>query len=176
MMKGKTGPLALCMIQPEPLPGSYRNMGMKIDEIIDLALREAGMVAENGFDGFILQNMNDMPVKQTAPPEAVAGMTAIAARLRAAFPELVMGVLVNWDGRGRPVGGRGGRRGFCTCRAPVYRCGGDKRGPAGRTMLRNSAAAQTPGQQNSGVCRRLRGARRPARRQTHRGRRMGIGA
>ena len=56
------------------------------------------MVAENGFDGFILQNMNDMPVKQTAPPEAVAGMTAIAARLRAAFPELVMGVLVNWDG------------------------------------------------------------------------------
>ena len=32
MMKGKTGPLALCMIQPEPLPGSYRNMGMKIDE------------------------------------------------------------------------------------------------------------------------------------------------
>ena len=25
-------------------------------------------------------------------------MTAIAARLRAAFPELVMGVLVNWDG------------------------------------------------------------------------------
>ena len=98
MMKGKTGPLALCMIQPEPLPGSYRNMGMKIDEIIDLALREAVMVAENGFDGFILQNMNDMPVKQTAPPEAVAGMTAIAARLRAAFPELVMGVLVNWDG------------------------------------------------------------------------------
>ena len=85
MMKGKTGPLALCMIQPEPLPGSYRNMGMKIDEIIDLALREAGMVAENGFDGFILQNMNDMPVKQTAPPEAVAGMTAIAAGLRAAF-------------------------------------------------------------------------------------------
>lgn len=98
MMRGKTYPIALGMIQPEPLPGSYRNTGMGIREITDRALREAEMVAENGFDGYILQNMNDMPVKQIAPPEAVAYMSVLGYELRRSFPELIMGVLVNWDG------------------------------------------------------------------------------
>ena len=91
-------PLALSMIQPPPLPGSYRNRGERIQDIVTQALREAEMIAENGFDGFILQNMNDMPVKQHAPMEAVAYLTAIGAELRRVFPELVLGVLVNWDG------------------------------------------------------------------------------
>lgn len=98
MLRGKKYPVALCMIQPEPLPGSYRNTGMGIREITDRVLREAEMVAENGFDGYILQNMNDMPVKQIAPPEAIAYLSVIGQELRRSFPELIMGVLVNWDG------------------------------------------------------------------------------
>lgn len=98
MMRGKPYPIALCMIQPEPLPGSYRNTGMGIREITDRALHEAEMVAENGFDGYILQNMNDMPIKQIAPPEAIAYMSTIGCELKARFPALVMGVLLNWDG------------------------------------------------------------------------------
>ena len=98
MLRGKKYPVALCMIQPEPLPGSYRNTGMGIREITDRVLREAEMVAENGFDGYILQNMNDMPVKQIAPPEAIAYLSVIGQELRRGFPELIMGVLVNWDG------------------------------------------------------------------------------
>ena len=86
------------MIQPEPLPGSYRHRDMKIDEIVDRALRETEMVANNGFDGIIVQNMNDMPVKQIANPEAIAYMTRIAHEIRVRFPELVMGILMNWDG------------------------------------------------------------------------------
>ncbi|RGZ00896.1 BtpA/SgcQ family protein [Clostridium sp. AM58-1XD] len=91
-------PMVLSMIQPEPLPGSYRHESMKIGEIADLVLREADMVVKNGFDGFILQNMNDMPVKQTAPVEAVAYMTVIGERLKREFPEAILGILVNWDG------------------------------------------------------------------------------
>lgn len=98
-MLGKANiPIALSMIQPEPLPGSYRHNGSRIERIIDAALKEAEMIAANGFDGFILQNMNDMPMKQIADVEAVAYMTAIAVKLKEAFPQLVMGVLLNWDG------------------------------------------------------------------------------
>ena len=86
------------MIQPAPLPGSYRNQGQKIDEIVERALRETQMVADHHFDGIILQNMNDMPIKQQSAPEAIAYMTRIAATLKQKFPELIMGILMNWDG------------------------------------------------------------------------------
>lgn len=91
-------PLALCMIQPEPFPGSYRHQSMSLKEISDKALKEAEMVLDNGFDGFILQNMNDMPVKQTAPVEAVAYMSVVGERIKREFPQAVLGILVNWDG------------------------------------------------------------------------------
>lgn len=90
--------LIFSMIQPDPLPGSYRHRDMKIAEIVDRALRETEMVARNGFDGIIVQNMNDMPVKQIANPEAIAYMTRIAYEIRVRFPELAMGILMNWDG------------------------------------------------------------------------------
>ena len=98
MMNKDKFPLALSMIQPSPLPGSYRNRGEKIASILNSALKEAEMIAENGFDGFILQNMNDMPIKQRSNMETVAYMTRIGTELRRNFPELVMGVLINWDG------------------------------------------------------------------------------
>lgn len=95
---GRMEKIVLSMIQPEPLPGSYRHKGMGIGEIVDLALKETEMVADNHFDGIIVQNMNDMPVKQEADPEAIAYMTRIACEIRKRFPELLMGILMNWDG------------------------------------------------------------------------------
>lgn len=95
---GRTEKVVLSMIQPEPLPGSYRHRDMGIGEIVDRALRETEMVAGNHFDGIIIQNMNDMPVKQKASPEAIAYMTRIACEIRNRFPELIMGILMNWDG------------------------------------------------------------------------------
>ncbi len=95
---GHTEKIVLSMIQPEPLPGSYRHTTMGIQEITDRALRETEMVAENHFDGIIVQNMNDMPIKQESSPEAIAYMTRIAYEIKKRFPELIMGVLMNWDG------------------------------------------------------------------------------
>ncbi|MDO5145437.1 MAG: BtpA/SgcQ family protein [Eubacteriales bacterium] len=90
--------MVLSMIQPEPLPGSYRHRDMSVDKIVDMALRETEMVAENHFDGIIVQNMNDMPIRQISRPEAIAYMTRISYEIKKRFPELVMGILVNWDG------------------------------------------------------------------------------
>lgn len=89
---------AFAMIQPSPLPGSYRHVDKTIDTIVEEVLDEIKTVAENGFDGVILQNMNDMPVKQNASPEAIAYMTRISYEIRRTYPELMLGILVNWDG------------------------------------------------------------------------------
>ncbi len=88
----------LSMIQPDPLPGSYRHREKTIDKIVYSVLKETDMVAKNGFDGIVLQNMNDMPIKQESSPEAIAYMTRIGYEIKKAFPELVLGVLMNWDG------------------------------------------------------------------------------
>lgn len=88
----------LAMIQPSPLPGSYRHDKQVINEIVAEAIRETDMVVKNGFDGIILQNMNDMPVKQKAKPEVIAYMTRIGFEIKQKYPDLIIGVLVNWDG------------------------------------------------------------------------------
>ena len=91
-------PLVLAMIQPEPCPGSYLNHGMKIKEIIDKSLEEAKMLYECGFEGYIIQNRNDSPVKQFAQPQHIAYMTALAKALKDAYPSMIQGILINWDG------------------------------------------------------------------------------
>lgn len=88
----------LSMIQPDPLPGSYRHREQTIDQIVYKSLKETEMVLENGFDGVIVQNMNDMPIKQESVPEAIAYMTRIGYEIRKEFPTLTMGILMNWDG------------------------------------------------------------------------------
>ena len=86
---------AFAMIQPSALPGSYRHEDKTIDDIVAEVLEETQMIVDNGFDGVILQNMNDMPI---AAPEAIAYMTRIAYEIKHQYPQLILGVLVNWDG------------------------------------------------------------------------------
>ncbi|MEG0423144.1 MAG: BtpA/SgcQ family protein [Erysipelotrichaceae bacterium] len=86
------------MIQPSPLPGSYRHQNQNIEDIVKEVLLETKMISDNGFDGVILQNMNDMPIKQTAAPEAIAYMTRLGFEIKKNYPKLALGVLVNWDG------------------------------------------------------------------------------
>lgn len=90
--------MVLSMIQPDPLPGSYRHTNQPIDKIVTRVLEETEMVVRNNFDGIIIQNMNDMPIKQESNPEAIAYMTRIGCEIRKRFPGLVMGILMNWDG------------------------------------------------------------------------------
>lgn len=88
----------LAMLQPSSLPGTYKNKGEKIDLIIEKAINEAKMIEENKFDGLIIQNMNDMPIKQFSNFQTVAYMTQITSEIKRRFPNLLIGVLINWDG------------------------------------------------------------------------------
>ena len=58
MMCGKEFPVALAMIQPEPFPGSFRHDGMPFEEIVAVSLKEIEMIQDNGFDGYIIQNIH----------------------------------------------------------------------------------------------------------------------
>ncbi len=91
-------PLIMTMIQPPALPGSYRNKGEEIEEIVEKTLDEVEIVYRLGFDGIILQNMNDMPIHQISRPEAISYMTRLGIEIKRKYPELVMGILINWDG------------------------------------------------------------------------------
>ena len=98
MFDKKNFPLALVMIQPSAMPGSYLNAGESFEEITQGVLKEAEMIVQMGFDGFILQNMHDGPIAQQARPETIAYMTYLSAKLKDRYPDKVLGILVNWDG------------------------------------------------------------------------------
>ena len=98
MMLHNNFPVALCMLQPEPCPGSYRNTGMSFDEIMGLAVKEVEVMKRAGFDGYIIQKLNDAPVQQRANPETIAYMSVLSYELKRQFPEMIQGILINWDG------------------------------------------------------------------------------
>lgn len=90
--------VSISMIQTPPLPGSFQYSGQCFDEIIDYVLKEARILSDCGFDAVILQNMGDMPVKQQARPEVIAYFSIIAKAIKSNFSNLVLGLLINWDG------------------------------------------------------------------------------
>lgn len=66
-----------------PLPGSPKyNSSLKIENIVEFAMSEAKIYAENGFDGIILENYGDVPYyPDRVGPETVAIMTYIASEI-----------------------------------------------------------------------------------------------
>lgn len=98
MLDKKMYPLALVMIQPPAMPGSYLNNGQTFAEIEQYVINEADMITEQGFDGFILQNMHDGPIAQHAREESIAFMTYLATRIKDKYPQKVLGIMLNWDG------------------------------------------------------------------------------
>ena len=91
-------PLALVMIQPPAMPGSYLNTGKTFKEIENYVMNEAKMIVEQGYNGFILQNMHDGPIAQNARPESIAFMTYLSTRIKDAYPDKILGIMLNWDG------------------------------------------------------------------------------
>lgn len=90
--------VSISMIQTPPLPGSFQHSGQCLNEIIDYVLQQAQILSDCGFDAIILQNMGDMPVKQQTRPEVIAYFSIIAKEIKSNFSDLVLGILINWDG------------------------------------------------------------------------------
>lgn len=70
------------MVHIRALPGTPGSH-LSVDQIVELAMAEARVLGEAGFDGIIVENMHDRPyVHGTKPPEIVAAMTRSCLAVR----------------------------------------------------------------------------------------------
>ena len=73
------------MVQLDALATSAPYRGEGLASVLDAALAEARVLAENGVDALMAQNLGDIPVALKATREQVAWMTRIASDIRATF-------------------------------------------------------------------------------------------
>lgn len=88
----------LAMLQPPPLPGTYLHNGESFESICKKVLDEAELIFSLDYDGVILQNMHDGPIKQQSDISTIAFMSTIATLVKQKYPNKILGILVNWDG------------------------------------------------------------------------------
>lgn len=86
------------MVHLRPLPGSprYADSGAgDLSAVIDAALADAQTWRESGANGLMVENFGDVPFyKGDVPRQTVAAMTAVAAEIRRAVPEMPLGINV----------------------------------------------------------------------------------
>jgi membrane complex biogenesis BtpA family protein len=73
------------MVQLGALPGGSRYKGARIEDILAPALGEANILAENGVDALMVQNLGDVPTAMSATKVQVAWMTRVTAEVRRLF-------------------------------------------------------------------------------------------
>src|ERR1700736_5962460 len=73
------------MVQLPALAGGACYRGGAIDEVLDVALSEAGILSDNGVDVLMIQNLGDIPVAAHATPAQIAWMTRVTAEVRQKF-------------------------------------------------------------------------------------------
>ncbi len=87
-------PLLLGVLHLAALPGAP-SPSPGLEDVETRALADARALAEGGVDGLILENFGDAPFSAGAvEPYIVAAMTRIALAVRAAVPDLLLGVNV----------------------------------------------------------------------------------
>jgi membrane complex biogenesis BtpA family protein len=80
------------MVHLSALPGSVR-YEQSLDVTIERALREAGRWVSAGADAIMVENFFDAPFAlETVPPITVACLTRCASALRAAYPDIPLGI------------------------------------------------------------------------------------
>ncbi len=82
------------MLHLAALPGAPL-YGGSIASIRDAMMRDAQLLAEGGVDGLMIENFGDVPFfPGRVPAHVVAHMTALAAEVRRALPQLPLGINV----------------------------------------------------------------------------------
>ncbi len=80
------------MVHLAALPGSVR-YDQPLNVTIERAIREAGRWVDAGADAIMVENFFDAPFAlESVPPITVACLTRCAAALRAAYPEITLGI------------------------------------------------------------------------------------
>jgi membrane complex biogenesis BtpA family protein len=73
------------MVQLPALAGGSGYRGEGFAKVLEVALSEASILAENGVDALMIQNLGDIPVDMHATSVQVAWMTSVTAQIRQAF-------------------------------------------------------------------------------------------
>lgn len=69
------------MVQLPPLPGGANYRGEPIDAILEVGLSEARILAENGVDALLVQNLGDIPVATSASMAQVAWIARVTSEI-----------------------------------------------------------------------------------------------
>lgn len=87
------------MVHLKALPGSPR-AALPLEQIYDLALRDAEALIEGGADAVQVENQFDTPYRLGADlgPETSAFLAVAAERIKTRFPEIPLGVTVHLNG------------------------------------------------------------------------------
>lgn len=83
----------LAMVHVRALPGTPRST-LSLDEIVETALRETATLVALGCEGVIIENMHDTPYVNDVGPEIVASMARVGCAIRAAHPDVFLGVQI----------------------------------------------------------------------------------
>ncbi len=73
------------MVQLAALPGGSRYRGATIHDVLEPALAEAEILAGNGIDAMLVQNLGDIPVDTRVTPVQATWMTRVATEIRQRF-------------------------------------------------------------------------------------------
>jgi membrane complex biogenesis BtpA family protein len=92
-------PQLVGVIHLNPLPGAPGASHLSPDQALQQAgaraVKEAAVLAKNGFDGIILENFGDIPFfKSQVGPETIASLAVIAAAVREVAPKVSLGINV----------------------------------------------------------------------------------
>ena len=81
-------PHLIGMVHLKPLPGTPRyQASQSLTQIVDSALEETEMLARNGYQSVIVENMHDLPYVKDVGPEIIAAMTTACKEVRKIFPK-----------------------------------------------------------------------------------------
>ncbi len=96
-------PKIIAALHLPPFPGSAHPDARSMEHIHDYVLRNVETAVSAGVHGLYLQDLGDHPVAPHVQPHVVAGVAAIGAAVRAAYPDLALGVCLMSHGAREPL-------------------------------------------------------------------------
>ena len=96
-------PKIIAALHLPPFPGSNHPDRRSMAEIRDYALRNVEFAVQAGLTGLYLQDLGDHPIAPQVPTHVIAGMSAVGAAVRAAFPEINLGICLMSHGAREPL-------------------------------------------------------------------------
>jgi len=96
-------PAVIAALHLPPLPGSRHPLARPVSTAVDYALRNAERAVRAGIHALYIQDVADTPVSLSPQPHTVAGLAVVGAALRAAFPELALGISLMSHGAREPL-------------------------------------------------------------------------